>query len=113
MDDHPSNIDDAVENPKRGLGTRDVRLLGLALRERWPMSVEAREVAIKRLEKVIADPQAKPRAFQTALRSLMALSRINLEVVTVAVRARQDEELSQTVMEIKGKLERIERERRP
>jgi hypothetical protein len=96
---------DAAEDPHRGSGstsapatnTRDVRLLALALEERWPMSPEAREAAVARLEAVVLDRSSKGRAFDRALRALTSLGRLNLAAVDVAMKARAQEELEERV----------------
>jgi hypothetical protein len=69
-------------------GTRDVRLLALALSERWPMSEAARAAAVARLERVVLNPETKPRAFYHALKALTSLSRVNLESIATAIRAK-------------------------
>ena len=43
---------------------------------------------VARLGTMIADPETKPRAFLAAAKTLGALSRVNLSVVDVAIRAR-------------------------
>jgi len=103
--------DDAAGNPERGLGspsaptgTRDVRLLALALEERWPMSAEAKAAAVRRLEAVVSDPDAKPRAFDRAIKALASLSRVNLASVDTAIRARASEELVQRLEELEARL---------
>jgi len=99
-----------AKNPDRGLGfpfastsgTRDVRLLAMALREQWPMSAEKREIAVKRLEEVVSNPASKPRAFQIALKALISLSRVNLQCVDVAIRARAAEEFDERLKELEA-----------
>jgi hypothetical protein len=52
---------------------------------------------IERLERIISDPDSKPRAFFAAVKALTALSRINLAAVDVAIRAHQHEDLAERV----------------
>lgn len=97
---------DDEENPERGSGsgcaptTRDVRLTALALSERWPMSSEAKEAAVKRLETVVMDPEAKPRAFDRALKALTSLGRLNLAAIETTMHAKAQEELEERVAAI-------------
>lgn len=91
-----------AKNPLGGFGgssaplnTQEVRLVALALEERWPMSAEARSAAIARLERVVSNPETKPRAFHAALKALTSLSRLNLQVVDVSIRAKASEELEE------------------
>jgi hypothetical protein len=101
-----------AENPEMGLGdgcaltdgTRDVRLLALALTERWPMSPEAKAMAIRRLERVVSNPETKPRAFYVALKALAGLSRINLQAVDTSIRAKASEEVDERLAEIEKKI---------
>jgi hypothetical protein len=105
-DEHPfmENADRGLGSTSAPMGTRDVRLLAMALRENWPMDLEKRQVAIQRLERVVADPLSKPRAFHVALRELMSLSRINLTVVDVANRALQTQDMAEQLEAIKADL---------
>jgi hypothetical protein len=75
----------------------------MALEERWPMSAEARAAAIERLEQVVRDPLARPRAFDRAVKTLAALGRLNLASVDVALRATQQEELEERITELEQK----------
>src|SRR4051812_5392872 len=77
--------------------TRDVRLGERALRESWDLSPEARAALIKRLEAIVCDPATRPRAFERASKALMGLSRINLSVVDVTIRAQQADDLADRV----------------
>jgi len=102
--------DDAAGNLERGSGsgcapnTRDVRLLALALEERWPVSAEAKSAAVRRLEAVVSDPDAKPRAFDRAIKALASLSRVNLAAIDTGMRAKAQEELEERVAEIEAKI---------
>jgi hypothetical protein len=104
-------ISDDVEKAPGGLGgsftpgTRDVRLVALALEERWPMDPTARAAMIRRLEDVATDPTTKPRAFFTAVRAITALSKLNLAAVDTAIRAKQADELADRVDELEKRLE--------
>jgi hypothetical protein len=107
-------IDEAGRIPRRGSGsesvpaapnTRDVRLLAMALEERWIIDPAAREAAVRRLEAVVRDPESKDRAFQRALKSLVSLGRLNLTAIGVGLSARSQEELEGRVRAIEGRLE--------
>jgi hypothetical protein len=104
-------ISDDVEKALGGSGgpsaltTRDVRLVALALAERWEMDPTARAAMIHRLEDVVANPTTKLRAFFTAVRAITSLSRLNLAAVDTAIRAKQADELVDRVTELEKRLE--------
>jgi hypothetical protein len=112
MKSDPPVTDDDAENLDRGMGfpftatsgTRDVRLLAMALREQWPMSPEKRAVAVKRLEEVISNPASKPRSFYIALKALTSLSRINLQCVDTAIRAQAAEDFDERIKAIEERI---------
>lgn len=47
-------------------------MMARALTQRWPIKPEYREAIIKRLLRVIADPQSSPREVTSAARALMS-----------------------------------------
>jgi hypothetical protein len=51
---------------------RDTRMMARALTQRWPIKPEIREAIVKRLLRVIADPQSSPREVTAAARALMS-----------------------------------------
>ena len=51
---------------------RDIRMIERAMRERWPIPPEFREATIKRLVRIIADPNSSNREVTSASRALMA-----------------------------------------
>jgi hypothetical protein len=63
---------------------------------------------MRRLERIISDPESKPRAFFAAVKALAALSRINLAAVDVAIRAYQFEDLADRVAALEQRAKREE-----
>jgi len=51
---------------------RDTRMMARALTQRWPIKPEIREAVVRRLLRVIADPQSSPREVTAAARALMS-----------------------------------------
>lgn len=51
---------------------RDTRMMSRALMQRWPIKPEYREAIIKRLVRVVADPNSSPREITAAARGLLA-----------------------------------------
>ena len=84
--------------------TRDVRLLSRALAESWDIPEDIRRAIVERMGAVVMDPQAKLRAVLAASKTLAGLSRINLTVVDVAIRARTHEELEARVGELEARV---------
>src|SRR5262245_29758582 len=84
--------------------TRDVRLLSRALAESWDVPADTRRAIVERLGAVVADPRARLRAVLAASKTLAGLSRINLTVVDVAIRARTHEELEARVADLEARV---------
>lgn len=61
------------------MSVRDTRMLTRALEQRWPIKPEYREAIIKRLLRVIADPQSSPREVASASKALLAAEKQNQE----------------------------------
>lgn len=51
---------------------RDTRMMAKALEQRWPIKPEYREVMIKRLVRVLADPSSSAREVAAASKGLLA-----------------------------------------
>jgi len=84
--------------------TRDVRLLDRAIRESWDLPEATRQAMVARLGTLISDPTTKTRAFLAAAKTLTALSRINLSVVDVAIRAEVHEDLGKRVANLEARM---------
>jgi hypothetical protein len=84
--------------------TRDVRLVSRALRESWDIPDDTRRAMLDRLGLVVTDPDSKLRAFFIATRTMISLSRLNLQSVDVAIRARVHEELEARVAELEARV---------
>ena len=54
------------------MSVRDTRLMARAVIQRWPIKPEYREAVIKRLIRVIADPNSSPREVTAASKAIMA-----------------------------------------
>jgi hypothetical protein len=52
-------------------------MMARALTQRWPLSPEYRNIIVKQLMKVIADPQSSPREKTSAAKALMAAEQQN------------------------------------
>ena len=51
---------------------RDIRMIQKSLEQRWPIRPEYREALVKKLVRVIADPQSSAREVTAASRALIA-----------------------------------------
>jgi len=74
-----------------------------ALEQRWPIKPEYRDALVKRLLRIVADPQSSPREVTSAAKALMAAERQNQDdehkVIDVELQ-RRDGELSQIAIEL-------------
>lgn len=61
------------------VGTRDVRLLAMAVRGEWPVTPTQRELALQVLTRVLVDPSAGHRAKVAAAKALMDADKVNLK----------------------------------
>ena len=61
------------------VGTRDVRLLAMAVRGEWPVTPTQRELALQVLTRVLVDPNAGHRAKVAAAKALMDADKVNLK----------------------------------
>ena len=59
---------------------------------------------VARLGTIISDPKSKIRAFLAAAKTLTTLSRINLSVVDVAIRAEVHEDLGERVAALEARM---------
>ena len=75
-------------------------MLSQALAESWDIPSDTRQAIVERLGMVVADPEAKLRAFLAASKTLAGLSRFNLTVVDVAIRAEVHQDLGERVVEL-------------
>jgi hypothetical protein len=82
--------------------TRDVRLIERAIRESWDLPEDTRRAMVARLGTMIADPETKTRAFLAAAKTLIALSRVNLSAVDVAIRARSAEDVVERLKDMEA-----------
>lgn len=73
---------------------RDTRLDARALTQRWPIKTEYRDAIVKRLMRVIADPNSSPREVTAASKALLAAEAQNQadehKVIDVSVSTRHD-----------------------
>jgi hypothetical protein len=85
-------------------GIRDTRLAERALREGWPIPDEIRAPLIKRLARIAFDPGSSPREATSAARAILQASKLNLEIISAAIRAEEHEALAARVEEIERRL---------
>ena len=55
----------------------DIKLVGRAIRERWPVSIENRKELIERLMEILNDPESRPREKTAVAKALKAADSIN------------------------------------
>jgi hypothetical protein len=72
---------------------RDARLAERALREAWPVPEERRPELVEILIGVARDPSARPRERVSAVKALLAASRLNLEALRVSMESEEFEVL--------------------
>jgi hypothetical protein len=85
----------------------DCKLIERALRESWPIAEATRAALVGQLAKVLKEDgliYRKPRLYLACVKALAGLSRANLTMVDVAIRAEQHEELAARVAELEGRL---------
>jgi hypothetical protein len=74
---------------------RDTRMMERALTQRWPIKPEYRELIVKRMLRIIADPKSSPREVTSATKALLAAESQNQadehKVVDLHVSTRHDQ----------------------
>ena len=73
-------------------------------RESWDLPEDTRRSMVARLGTLISDPTTKTRAFLAAAKTLIAVSRVNLSVVDVAIRPEVHENLEPRLAEVEKRL---------
>ena len=91
-------------NLRTGRGIRDTRLVERALRERWPIPKAIRKPLIERLNEIVQDTDSSPREVTSAAKAILSASKINLDGITSAIKAREHEELVQRVEELEQRV---------
>lgn len=61
-----------------GEGVRTTRMMERALKQRWPIKEEWREVLLERQAKIASDPGSSPREATAAFKAILAADQINL-----------------------------------
>jgi hypothetical protein len=69
----------------------DIRLVERALRERWPIPKALRKPLIERLNEIVQDTGSTPREVTSAAKAILSASKLNLEIITAAIRADEHE----------------------
>ncbi len=93
-----------------GLGGRNARykrrrrLAVRALQERWVIPREVRASLMARLGKIVQDSEATPRDATAAARAILAASKINLDHVSVTIKARTHEEVESRLDEVERRV---------
>jgi len=85
--------------------TRHTRLVGRALRERWRIRKGLRGTLIDRLAQILEDAASGPREVTAAAKAILSASKINLENISVAVKAIEQTDLEVRMTEIERKLD--------
>jgi hypothetical protein len=80
------------------------RLVARALRERWAIPSEVRATLIERLAKIVQDSEATPRDVTAAGRAILAASKINLDHISVTIKARTHEEIERRLEEVERRV---------
>jgi len=57
---------------------RDTRMAQKALEQRWPIKPEYREALVRRLVRIIADPNSSAREVTSASKALIAADQVNV-----------------------------------
>jgi len=100
-----------MSESQEGSGSRSARtrrgnrLTNRAIRERWPIPPGLRTSLVDQLGQIVKDPNAGPRDVISAAKALLSASKINLESVSVTIKAREHEELEDNMREIELDLE--------
>ena len=58
---------------------QETKLEAMAIRNRWPVDSDYREGVIRRLLKIVLDPESKPRDVTQAAKAIVAADKINLD----------------------------------
>jgi hypothetical protein len=81
------------------------RLVGRALQEYWAIPREVRTALIKRLCEIVEDRGVGPREATAAGRALLAASKVNLDHVSVTIKANMHEEIRGQLAAVQRRLE--------
>ena len=92
---------------KYARNTRETRLVARVLRERWHIPKAMRETLIGRLGRILEADESGPREIISAARAILSASKINLDNISVSIKAIEELELEARVTE----LERMDKEK--
>jgi len=82
------------------------------MRERWPIPPALRTSLVNELGKIVQDSHAGNRDVISAAKALLSASKINLQSVSVTIKARNEEELEVRMTEIEREIE-VRKSNRP
>jgi len=85
---------------------RGSRLVNRAMRKRWAIPPALRTSLVDQLGQIVRDPRAGPRDVITAAKALLAASKINLQSVSVTIKAQVHEELEDQMTDIERRLDK-------
>jgi len=88
--------------------TRQTRLVERALRERWRIPKAMRGTLIERLGRIVDDAGSGPREVTSAAKAILTASKINLQNITVSIKAHEHDELEDRMTEIERQLKERE-----
>jgi hypothetical protein len=110
MPDDPTTTETEKNSGGKGgssaINLTTLRFTTMALTERWPISREARDAAVKMLEDIMVDPASSKRAKRYVIKTFASLSRINLAAIDTALRAQAQEDIDVRLREIEARLPR-------
>jgi len=76
------------------------------MRKRWAIPPALRTSLVDQLGQIVRDPRAGPRDVITAAKALLAASKINLQSVSVTIKAQVHEELEDQMTDIERRLDK-------
>lgn len=82
---------------------KDIRLIGRAVRERWPISTEFRARIVAQLMTIVMSPEASDRDIVAATRVLASIDKMNVDLENAAKNMTLEElkdELRERLLEI-------------
>ena len=100
-----------MSESQEGSGSRSARtrrgnrLTNRAIRERWLIPPALRTSLVDQLGQIVQDSNAGPRDVISAAKALLSASKVNLQSVSVTIKAQLHEELEDRMTEIERELE--------
>lgn len=70
---------------------RDIKMVGRAVRERWPIPAEARAQIVMKLIAIVSSSEVEPRDITSAARVLASIDKMNFDLEEAAANLTLDE----------------------